>query len=185
MYAPLARSDYYGASAPRLDHRSATEPVPASSWRPDPGTGKCGSHVHCSSISQVGTSSAPAASPRLRRRSSAWPPRRPTCSGFGVDSGPIAPSPHTAHQPVSTRFELAQVLRDFSRWFSCVTPSDFACRTHTVWRCQRVPALAGLLSALPGVSRLRLPPTSTESLRRLSGGGLSPPLDETAPRGAP
>ncbi|MFD9286332.1 transposase family protein [Streptomyces mirabilis] len=56
-----------------------------------------------------------------------------------------------------------------------------ACHGRRHWH---VPALSGLLPALPGTSRLRLPPASTVLLRQDVGGGLSPPLEQQAPHGA-
>ncbi|WP_405434919.1 transposase family protein [Streptomyces anulatus] len=44
--------------------------------------------------------------------------------------------------------------------------------------------MSGLLPALPGTSRVRLPPASTALLRQGDGGGLSPPLEQQAPHGA-
>ncbi|MFB7248971.1 transposase family protein [Streptomyces populi] len=44
--------------------------------------------------------------------------------------------------------------------------------------------MSGLLPALPGTSRFRLPPASTALLRQDGGGGLSPPLEQRAPHGA-
>jgi hypothetical protein len=44
--------------------------------------------------------------------------------------------------------------------------------------------LSGLLPALPGISRIRLPSVPIESLRRPDGGVLSPPHGHEAPRGA-
>ncbi|MCX4391600.1 transposase [Streptomyces sp. NBC_00053] len=44
--------------------------------------------------------------------------------------------------------------------------------------------MSGLLPALPGTSRFRLPPASTALLRQDDGGGLSPPLEQRAPHGA-
>ncbi|WP_457473119.1 transposase family protein [Streptomyces sp. TE4109] len=44
--------------------------------------------------------------------------------------------------------------------------------------------MSGLLPALPGTSRFRLPPASTSLLRQGDGGGLSPPLEQQAPHGA-
>ncbi len=44
--------------------------------------------------------------------------------------------------------------------------------------------MSGLLPALPGTSRFRLPPASTALLRQDGGGVLSPPLEQRAPHGA-
>src|ERR1700730_8973326 len=66
----------------------------------------------------------------------------------------------TAPRPISTRFEPALFLRGVNHWFTHVPPSDLACRTRPVWQYQAVPALSGLLPALPGVPRIRLPPAA-------------------------
>lgn len=65
------------------------------------------------------------------------------------------------------------------------TPSRLASRIRTVQQYRHVPSLSGLLSTLPGVSRISLPPASTRLLRQPGGGVLPPPLDHPAPRGAP
>jgi hypothetical protein len=90
-----------------------------------------------------------------------------------------------AQRPLSTRFEPAPRLRDFNHWFTVVAPSGLACRTRTVWQYRSVPSLSGPLATIPGVPRIRLPPASIGPLRRTNGGGLPPPLDYLAPRGAP
>jgi len=78
MCPPLACPDYYGPSAPPRSHRRTTRlPAPA---RPD-GRQEDGSHravptfTTNRSMSEV-AGFAPAASPRLRRRPSPWPPGR-------------------------------------------------------------------------------------------------------------
>lgn len=63
-------------------------------------------------------------------------------------------------------------------------PLRLACRTRTTWQYWHVPALSGLLPAVPGTSRFWLPPASTALLRQDDGGGLPPPLEQPAPHGA-
>jgi fermentation-respiration switch protein FrsA (DUF1100 family) len=46
------------------------------------------------------------------------------------------------------------------------------------------PGFVGAAPALPGASRLRLPPASPPCCDRASGEGLSPPLESSAPHGA-
>ena len=132
------------------------------------------------------SSFAPAASPRLRRRPSPWPPARPLQPGAGVDHPPSGEDAwsRATDRPLSTRFEPVRPLRDFDHWFTCVAPSDLARRTRIVWSCRYVPPLSGLLPALSVVPRIRLPPASNEPLRRFAGGVLSPPHGQVAPRGA-
>ena len=62
-------------------------------------------------------SSSPAASPRLRRSTSSWPPARPTLDLTGVRRRPNR-RVCTADRPRSTRFEPAVHLRGFHHWFT-------------------------------------------------------------------
>ena len=124
---------------------------------------------------------APAASPRLRRSPSPWPPRRrnqpapeltpPLNRGHALHPGPYPPD-------LSRWNSYGALTTDFSR-----APSRLACRTRTVWQYRHVPSLSGLL-ALTGASRLRLPSAPAGPLRRPGGGVLSPPHGHEAPRGA-
>jgi len=111
-------------------------------------------------------SSSPAASPRVRRRLSRWPPRRPRKSDFGV-AVPASGLACAAARPISTWLELFHALRGFSHWFTCVTPFRLACRTRVVWRCRPVPSLSGLLPTLTCSSRVRLPSASLACCDRL------------------
>ena len=77
MWPAFPCSDYYEASAPPRAHRSAAEPVPA----PGPAARQPGRPRMVPTFTHVRSarpapSSTPAASPRLRRRHSPWPPRR-------------------------------------------------------------------------------------------------------------
>lgn len=184
MWTVFPPSDYYGASAPSRDPQSATHlPCRRIGY---PATGRPGMvpTFTCHRSSREAPSFAPAASPRLRRRHSTWPPHRPLRSGFGVRCDQFRSTLCTAARPISARFEPVQVLRDFRHWFTYVVPSGLVCRTHRAWQCHGVPALSGLLSALTVVPRIRLPPTSIKLLRQFDGGGLSPPRERQAPRGA-
>ena len=125
----------------------------------------------------------PAASPRLRRRPSPWPPHRRNSPASELTAHPSQRS-HTAPPPISTRLERVRRLRNVDTGFSR-TPSRLACRTRTVWQYRHVPSLSGPLPVLPGASQVRLPSASTQLLRQPGGGVLSPPLGHTAPRGAP
>jgi hypothetical protein len=59
MYGPLARSDYYGASAPsRVFNRRRVYPTGPSGARPA-GTARDGSRVHCEPIDQLGIQLCP------------------------------------------------------------------------------------------------------------------------------
>jgi hypothetical protein len=92
------------------------------------------------------SSFAPAASPRLRRSPSPWPPHRHAkpASESSVHRGRSC----TAPRPLSTRFEPVPRLRSF-RTGSSRMPSDLARRTRLVWQCRAVPALSALLPSHP------------------------------------
>ena len=164
MYEPLARSDYYGASAPSrpFDGRR-TYPADPNGI---PGRRSEAGWFPCS----------------LRIDRSAWHPallrqhRHGYAAGLhrGLPTG-IAyqlrsrPPKHArscaASRPISTRFEPVTRLRSFSTGSSRI-PSDLARRTRPVWQSQAVPALSALLTALPSVSWIRLRPAPTGLLRQ-------------------
>ena len=129
----------------------------------------------------LASSFAPAASPRLRRRPSPWPPHRHAKPAS--ESATRTGWPCTAPRPISTRFEPVQRLRSFTTGSSRI-PSDLARRTRPVWQYQTVPALSALLPALPGVSRIRLRSAPTRLLRQ-PGEEVSHLLRFPAPHGAP
>ena len=129
------------------------------------------------------SSSAPAASPRVRRRLSSRPPGPASMTVPGVAS-PFVRSARTAARPTSARLEPDPRLRRFNHWFTLVTPSRLVRRTQAIWQYWPTPALSGLLPTLTSTSWLRLPSTSTRPLRRPGDGGLSPPSAHTAPHGA-
>ncbi len=120
-------------------------------------------------------SSTPAASPRLRRRPSPWPPhrRRETAS----ESIPPSVRSCTANRPISTRLEPASRLRSFYHWFAYAAPSDLARRARTVWQYQHGPPSRGRLPPTTVVPDDRLPRRFIRPLRRPDRDGLSPPPD--------
>ena len=129
---------------------------------------------------------APAASPRLRRRPSPWPPHRHAKSA-SKSTHPTGRS-CTAPQPLSTRFEPVPRLRSFTTGSSRM-PSDPARRTRPVWQSRIVPALSALLPALPDASRVGLRSAPTKLLRQpdeevLHLPRLPAPHGAPAPRGA-
>ncbi len=63
-------------------------------------------------------------------------------------------------------------------------PLSHAHRTRTIRQYWHVPTSSGLLSALPGVSRIRLPSATAIVLRHNHFGVIAPPTWITAPRGA-
>jgi hypothetical protein len=114
-------------------------------------------------LTGLASSTAPATSPRLRRRPSPWPShrRKPATKSTALKR------PCAAPRPISARFEPVTRLRSFTTGSSRI-PSDLARRTRPVWQYQTVPALSALLPALPGVSRIRLRPAPTGLLRQPS-----------------
>lgn len=180
MREPFARSDYYGASAPsRTFDGRRVYPTP----RTDSGLWeRCGMvpvFTVNRSISPA-SSFAPAASPRLRRSPSTWPPHRHAKSA--TESARPMGGLCTATRPLSTRFEPVPRLRSFTTGSSRM-PSDLARRTRPVWQFPAVPALSALLPALPGVSRIGLRSAPT-SLLRQPGEEVLHLLRFTAPHGA-
>src|SRR6266540_6645309 len=111
VYVPLTRSDYYGTSATTRRHRRTTHLPTATAG------GSVGSLPTFITVRSTGeaASSTPAASPRLRRRPSAWPPHRHRETGFEVAAPPGAAC--AASRPKSVRFEPVEHLRGFKHWF--------------------------------------------------------------------
>ena len=106
----------------------------------------------------------PAASPRLRRRPSPWPPHRRNFPASELTAHPSQRS-RTAPRPISTRLEPVRRLRNVDTGFSR-TPSRLACRTRTVWQYRHVPSLSGLLPpspAPPGSDCPQLQPSCCDS----------------------
>jgi hypothetical protein len=138
-------------------------------------------------LTSLASSSAPAASPQLRRRPSSWPPHqhaKPATESTIPTGGSC-----TATRPLSTRFEPVPRLRSFTTG-SSRTPSDLAHRTQPVWQYQALPTLSALLPTLPSVSRTRLRSASTRLLRQPSEKAshllqLRAPHGAQAPHGAP
>jgi hypothetical protein len=184
MCTPLARSDYYGASAPSHGHQPTTDIAPDAGQGARLGATEDGSHVHHMTDRPGRCPALPRQHRhRLRRRPSAWPPHR---SGSPAsESTPQSSEDRALHPgPDPPDLEPVQPLRGFNHWFTRVTPSGLACRTRLVWQYRAVPTLSGLLATLPGVPRLRLPPASIGLLRQPNGEGVTPPLGHAAPRGA-
>lgn len=72
-----------------------------------------------------------------------------------------APRPAQIHQ-----IRAGVALRDVKNAGSSRTPLHHARRTRTIWQYWHVPALSGLLPALSGTTRIRLPSASTALLRQ-------------------
>ena len=104
MHVPLARPDYYGASAPPSGPQPATglPTTRPAAWRP--GRPRVVPTFTKTSIGQIGAQLYPGsiATPTPQTFSVASPPS--AAHGFGVDPGKH-PASRTAPRPLSTRFE--------------------------------------------------------------------------------
>jgi hypothetical protein len=129
------------------------------------------------------SSCAPTASPRVRRRLSSRPPRRPGWVAYGVASRLINGGRALLPGPDPPDFEPVRVLRGFNHWFTCVTPLCLARRTQAIWQYWPVPALTGAAPTRPCVSRVRLPPASPNCCDSPEVGTYTP-RGSTAPHGA-
>lgn len=98
--------------------------------------------------------------------------------------GPQAIPVRAATQPTSARLELVVILRGFQPLVPHVPLSVSLAEPGPSGSTDPPRRCRGLLPALPGVSRMRLPPATTGPLRRPGGEGLPPPLGSRAPRGA-
>jgi hypothetical protein len=165
MCPALPDSDYYGHSVPLPGRRPTTglprRPHLVSAYIR--GRTAVPTFTANRSIGEV-PAYAPAASPRLRRRPSSWPSKPTSLTGPEVVRRAARSRPphqtRTASQPRSTGFELVSPLEELYNGGSSRTPSDLACQAPAVRQCRRALSLSGLLSAFPGVSRVRLPPAS-------------------------
>ena len=84
MWTAFPSSDYYGPSAPSRGHQPTAD-LPATDLAArGVGRPRDGSHVHHAPFDGSASSSSPAASPRLRRRPSPWPPGRRCTTDVGV-----------------------------------------------------------------------------------------------------
>ena len=183
MCTPLACSDYYETSVPSRAPRSAADlsrPGPAARH---PGRPRMVPTFTSCSIGQAGTQLYPGsiATPTPQTFGVASPPFNTHGTGVGFHA---KRKPRTASRPISARFEPVLRLRGVNHWFALAVPSGLASRTRTIWQYWRVPTSSELLSTLTGAPRIRLLPASTQPLRRPGGGGLPPPLEHQAPRGA-
>ena len=106
-------------------------------------------------------SSSPAASPRLPRSTSSWPPARPTLDLTEVTptASPSTCAPLTGPDPSSS--SRRSNFRGFHHWFlrTCTSPSHLTGPGHLTVPTR--PAVVGAAPALTRTSGLRLPPASS------------------------
>jgi hypothetical protein len=175
----LSRARTTTRTPPRPDAVNRRRACPPPDWMPGGkgGTRALPTFTTIRSTSEP-PSSTPAASPRLRRRPSTWPPHR------RIDPASESPPPIavacTAPGPYppdwSRHNDYGASDTDSSR-----TASRLACRTRTVWQCQHVPAAL----TLPRVSAVGLPSASSACCDRPEAGVSHPSSEMEAPRGAP
>ncbi len=111
MWPAFPASDYYGGSAPPRSHQLTTGlPVQRPGWPPARATpGWFPRSLRNRSAGEV-PSSAPAASPRVRRSPSSWPPDQ---RGHPTSESPTSGWACTAPRPTSARLEPVSPLRGF------------------------------------------------------------------------
>jgi hypothetical protein len=179
-------SDYYGASAPSRGRQPATGlPCLRPDWMSGARAAGDGSHVHRATDRRGRRpADAPAASPRLHRSSSPWPPHRSLEVGFGVDrhrnegdGHALHPGPHP---PGWSRYHVYEALTLVPLVRLLVSlagpaPSGSTDASRHCRGCSRPPRHPPDQAA----------PSFVSLLRQADGAGLSPPLGYTAPRGAP
>ena len=191
------------AGFPRLGVLRRLRPVPDRSVDdgPSPRTAlatRCGGRTGtvpvftAGRLSQEAPDSVPAASPRLRRRHSPWPPGPANTDLPG--SFPTRDEGLGAHRyrPRSARFRAGDSLRDVYAG-SSRTPLRLARRTRSIWQCWTVPALSRLLSpspAPPGSGCRQLCPPRCDGVRgevrsARSAVLASPPVRFPGPPSAP
>jgi hypothetical protein len=100
---------------------------------------------------------SPAASPRVRRRPSPWPPGRPPQPASESPSH-AAGRACAAARPRSARFRAGFSLAGVPPLVPAIrAPSRLACRARAVWQCRPVPSLSGLLPPSPAPPGLGCP----------------------------
>ena len=105
--------------------------------------------------------SALAASPRVRRRPSPWPPRPASKASPEDPRRPYTPGGKAPRPAQIRQVRAGNQSEGRNNAGSSRTPLRLARRTRAIWQCWPVPALSGLLPALPGTTRIRLPSAST------------------------
>ena len=94
----------------------------------------------------------PAASPRLRRRLSPWPPHRWSYTASELTNQPSRMVTRCTPTPYPPGWRPASLLRSVEHWFTRITPSGLAERARTVWQYQRDSPSSGPLATLTSVS---------------------------------
>jgi len=157
VWPAFPASDYYGGSVPSHDQQP-TAGLPATGL-----DGRRGGRSRTVPTFTINRSTgsvpsySPAASPRVRRSPSPWPP--------GRQPQPASESPShaagracAAARPRSARFRAGFSLAGVPPLVPAIrTPSRLACRARAVWQCRPVPSLSGLLPPSPAPPGLGCP----------------------------
>lgn len=117
----------------------------------------------------------PAASPRLRRSSSPWPPHRTTSPASEFAAISTTSRLRTAHRPISVRLEPALGLRSVIQRFLTYTFPSLLAGPGLSDSSSPSRTLSEAAPTVTGVPRIRLPPSFTGQLRLTGGGVLSSP----------
>jgi hypothetical protein len=150
MHRAFPGSEYYGGSAPPPTDRPTTNPAqPAAPECAAAGRPRAVPVFTVIRSSKEEPDSAPAASPRVRRRPSPQPPGRRLHDSQRVphhqtNDGGCAPLPALIHQ-----VRAGKALRGVTTSVPRVLLSDLLTGPHTIWRYWRTPALSGLLPPNP------------------------------------
>jgi len=154
-------SDYYGGSAPSRTGRPTVGPARISTLDTQPVAGP--ERFPCSLIdrsSKEAPGYTPAASPRLRRGPSPWPPG-PAVVATPEVAHPAVRRARAAPSPDPSGSSWWDVLGGFTHRFLTYTSPTRSPDPQPSDGAGHAPALSGPLATLPGTSPVRLPPAST------------------------
>ena len=117
--------------------------------------------------------STPAASPRVRRRPSPWPPRPASKPSPEDPRHPCTPSGKAPRPAPIRQVRAGNQFEGRNNAGSSRTPLRLARRTRAIWQCWPVPALSGLLPPSPappgsGCPQLQPPGATGRRWRSLS-----------------
>ena len=160
MWPAFPTSDYYGGSAPSRPDRPTVDPARRSALAARPVAGAGTVPVFTDRrLTKEEPGYTPAASPRLRRRPSPWPP------GPAVVTSPEVAHPRvrqarTAPSPDPPGSSWWDILGGFTHRFLAYSFSSCSPDPPPSDGAGHAPALSGPLATLTGTSRIGLPSAS-------------------------
>jgi hypothetical protein len=160
MRPAFPTSDYYGGSVPSRPARPTVDPARIATPAAWPVAGP--ERFPCSPTdrsSKEAPGYTPAASPRLRRGPSPWPPRPANVTSPGV-ARPTERRARTAPSPHPPGWSWWDTLGGFTHRFLAYTSSTRSPDPQPSGSAGHAPALSGPLATLTGTSRVGLPPAS-------------------------